>query len=128
MRVGCTPQRSARSVSLVVVHSDADVDDADVAVLRASGVGVVEGGARRIVEDAEKEGTSPPPAHRHTCIAADMIAIAVRRPCDTFGASLGLRRHARGDHSARARHDGGNRVSGVCAATPIPGDGAAGRG
>jgi thioredoxin reductase/SAM-dependent methyltransferase len=86
----------------VVVHDDAGVDDADVTVLRASGVGVVEGSARRVVEDAVGRVAGLELVDG-TVITADVIAIGPRFAvrADPF-ASLGLRPVAHptggGDH------------------------------
>ncbi|MDT4903815.1 MAG: hypothetical protein QOH52_1831 [Pseudonocardiales bacterium] len=86
----------------VVVHRDAGVDDADVAALRASDVDVVEGGARRVVEDAEGHVAGLELADG-TVIDADVMAIGPRfaARADAF-ASLGLRPVAHpsgaGDH------------------------------
>jgi thioredoxin reductase/SAM-dependent methyltransferase len=86
----------------VVVHHDAGVDDADIAALRASDVDVVEGRARRVVEDAEGHVAGLELADG-TVIDADVIAIGPRfaARADAF-ASLGLRPVAHptgaGDH------------------------------
>lgn len=86
----------------VVVHHDAGVDEADVAAVRASGVDVIDGKARRIVEDAEGHVIGVELTDG-TVIDADVIAIGPRftARADAF-ASLGLRPVAHptgaGDH------------------------------